>query len=98
MNIMYEGGEVGLSKKKKKEKYCCSNQIFNPIVQPFSFSNVKIIPVRDIPDNCQLVCVGPFCSLVCFGEDLRVIHCDIVCDDAGNCTVNCTPSGGGGNV
>lgn len=85
-------------KKKKKEKCCCSHQMFNPIVQPCSFSKVKIIPVRDIPDNCQLVCVGPFCSLVCFGSDLRVIHCDIVCDDAGNCTVNCTPSGGGGNV
>lgn len=81
-------------KKKKKKKCCCSNQGCTPI-QPCSLSKIKIIPVREIPDNCQLVCVGPFCSLVCFGSDLQVIHCDIVCDDAGNCTVICTPNDNG---
>lgn len=85
-----------MPKKKKKEENCgCSKQIFNPIMHPCSFSKLQIIPVREIPDNCQLVCIGPFCSLVCFGSDLRVIHCDIVCDDAGNCTVNCTPDDNG---
>lgn len=77
-----------MSKKNKKDKDCgCSKQNHNPTALP----QVKIIPVRDIPDNCQLVCVGPYCTIVCYGADLRVIHCDIICDDAGNCTVNCMP-------
>lgn len=84
-----------MSNKKKKKEKCCCTKIFNPILQPCSCSKIKIIPIREIPDNCQLVCVGPFCSLVCFGSDLRVIHCDIVCDDAGNCTVICTPDDNG---
>ena len=84
------------AKEEKKNEECCgSHPIFNPIVQPCSLSKIKIIPIREIPDNCQLVCVGPYCSLVCFGSDLRVIHCDIVCDEAGNCSVNCTPDDNG---
>lgn len=79
-----------MAKKKKKDSCGCSEHSFHTILQP-GLSKVKIIPISEIPDNCQLVCVGPFCSLVCFGSDLRVIHCDIVCDDAGNCTVICNP-------
>lgn len=82
-----------MSKKKNKKGECdCSEQTFNKIIHLGSLSNVKVIPIREIPDNCQLICVGPVCYLACFAEsNLRVIHCDIVCDDAGNCKVICTP-------
>ncbi|WP_368505254.1 hypothetical protein AB3N04_06325 [Alkalihalophilus sp. As8PL] len=70
-----------MSKKKKKKKKCWySNQIHTSLSTLCSLSKIKRIPIREIPDNCELVCVGPFCTLVCYGEGLKTIHCDI-CDD-----------------
>ncbi|MDR6121123.1 hypothetical protein QFZ87_000720 [Bacillus sp. SLBN-46] len=85
-----------MSKKKKKDKKCeCSNQKNNPILQLGSLPRLQIIPIRDIPDNCQLVCVGPFCTLACFGTEAGETNCDIICDDAGNCTIRCMTDNNG---
>jgi hypothetical protein len=48
-----------------------------------------IIPISEIPDNCVLICNGPFCTLACFGSALPSTNCDIVCDDEGNCQLIC---------
>jgi hypothetical protein len=81
-----------MSKKKKKEKKCeCST----PNLQLGSLPRLKIIPIRDIPDNCQLVCIGPICTLACFGTEAGETNCDIICDDAGNCTIRCMTDNNG---
>ncbi|MDV2884584.1 hypothetical protein BTR22_06745 [Alkalihalophilus pseudofirmus] len=74
----------------KKRKSCCCKKTIRELLKQFkSLLNIRTIPIADIPDNCELVCNGPFCILVCYAEGGETIHCDIVCDDAGNCQVIC---------
>ncbi|WP_079508716.1 hypothetical protein [Mesobacillus jeotgali] len=54
------------------------------------FPRIKVIPVRDVPDDCVLVCVWPFCFLACngAGEDPWE-DCEIVCNESGQCFIVC---------
>ena len=55
------------NKRKKRERCCCLNEI--PKLKFFPLPKIKKIPVRDVPDNCQIVCVGLVCFLACFAND-----------------------------
>jgi hypothetical protein len=76
---------------RKKNKCSCCNKGYNKI--PCTLPT--IIPFREIPDNCVLICNGPFCTLACFGSELPSTNCDIVCDEEGNCQLICHFSIGG---
>jgi hypothetical protein len=45
--------------------------------------------IKIFPDDCVLVCVGPICTLACYGTGVPTLDCDIVCDDEGNCFLIC---------
>ncbi|RSD28679.1 hypothetical protein [Mesobacillus subterraneus] len=75
--------------RKKQPKNDISDLLCNPNLRSVPFPKLKVIPVRDIPDDCTLVCVGPICYLACFGADEAFTDCDIVCDEEDNCFIIC---------
>lgn len=53
-------------------------------------SRLEIIPVREVPDDCVLVCMGPICFLACYGTGEEPFDdCEIVCTESGNCYIVC---------
>jgi len=77
-------------KDKPKQSNDVSDLFCNPDLQSVPFPKLRIVPVREIPDDCVLVCVGPFCYLACYGvgED-PFEDCEIVCTETGNCYIVC---------
>jgi hypothetical protein len=78
-----------MSKEKNERESCSSQPIFNPNARRYPLPKLKITPIREIPDDCVLVCVGPICTLACYGTGEPTLDCDIVCDDEGNCFLIC---------
>lgn len=75
---------------RKNQKGDLSDLFCDHNVNSVPFPKLRVIPVREVPDDCVLVCVGPICYLACYGvgED-PFDDCQIVCTESGQCYIVC---------
>lgn len=76
--------------ERKDQKFDLADLSCDHNVNSVPFPKLRVIPVREVPDDCVLVCVGPICYLACYavGED-PFDDCQIVCSESGQCYIVC---------
>lgn len=76
--------------KRKKQIGDISDLFCDSNVSRVPFPRLEIIPVREVPDDCVLVCMGPICYLACYGAGEEPLDdCEIVCTEGGYCYLVC---------
>lgn len=76
--------------KRKNHTGDISDLFCDRNVSRVPFPRLEIIPVREVPDDCVLVCMGPICYLACYGTgDEPFDDCEIVCTESGFCYIVC---------
>lgn len=75
-----------MSEEKKEQKIDLSELLCDPNARTIRLPRLKVIPVSQIPDECYLVSIGPFCRLVCPGVGEGE-------DPLDDCVISCTENG-----